>query len=331
MILFSEAHIVPKQPIGMRSQGNVILLHIRLTQASPKSDTVRLHLDKKNQKVLRWGAPSAENRGKVSENKGKVSETVKHPIQSDEIPTVDKSVIQAEPHETSKAEDDTDDWLKETVKRIHAGDASELEIEVIDAESLKSIYSEAENKSGLPIDAHDSEGATSKQDGQEGERSRDQKRSGRVAKEVAEVAKDNQVSQGSSRGNRANRGGAGVPDFATIIDQQLQNLLPTIIAQVGKHMNNQQNNKNQDDNIINDNNQGLGLDCVMMQRGKVIAYAFRQLKIHEKNYTTYDSELGVVIFALKIWRHYLANVVADALSRKERFKPRRVRAMNMAI
>ena len=42
-----------------------------------------------------------------------------------------------------------------------------------------------------------------------------------------------------------------------------------------------------------------------MQRGKVIAYASRQLKIHEKNYTTHDLKLGVVVFALKIWKHYL--------------------------
>ncbi|GJS86511.1 reverse transcriptase domain-containing protein [Tanacetum coccineum] len=98
---------------------------------------------------------------------------------------------------------------------------------------------------------------------------------------------------------------------------------------------------------------GLGLGCVLMQRGKVIAYASRQLKIHEKNYTTYDLELGAVVFALKIWRHYLygaksielfsdydceiryhpgkANVVADALSRKESVKPKRVRAMNMTL
>ncbi|GJQ99316.1 putative reverse transcriptase domain-containing protein [Tanacetum coccineum] len=122
----------------------------------------------------------------------------------------------------------------------------------------------------------------------------------------------------------------------------------------------------------------LGLGCVLMQRGKVIAYASRQLKIHEKNYTTHDLELGAVVFALKIWRHYLygtksviytdhkslqhifskkelnmqqhrwielfsdydyeicyhpgkANVVADALSRKERVKPKRVRAMNMTL
>ncbi|GKA73149.1 putative reverse transcriptase domain-containing protein [Tanacetum coccineum] len=50
-------------------------------------------------------------------------------------------------------------------------------------------------------------------------------------------------------------------------------------------------------------NQGLG--CVLMQRDKVIAYASRQLKIHEKNYTTHDLELGAVVFALKTWRHYL--------------------------
>ncbi|GJU33204.1 putative reverse transcriptase domain-containing protein [Tanacetum coccineum] len=115
-----------------------------------------------------------------------------------------------------------------------------------------------------------------------------------------------------------------------------------------------------------------------MQRNKVIAYASRQLKIHEKNYTTHDLELGAVVFALKFWRHYLygtksviytdhkslqhifdqkelnmrqrrwielfsdyeceiryhpgkANVVADALSRKERVKPKRVRAMAMTI
>ncbi|KAI3723553.1 hypothetical protein L2E82_35208 [Cichorium intybus] len=49
----------------------------------------------------------------------------------------------------------------------------------------------------------------------------------------------------------------------------------------------------------------LGLGCVLMQRGKVIAYASRQLKIHERNYTTHDLELGAVVFALKIWRHYL--------------------------
>ncbi|GKE67767.1 putative reverse transcriptase domain-containing protein [Tanacetum coccineum] len=48
-----------------------------------------------------------------------------------------------------------------------------------------------------------------------------------------------------------------------------------------------------------------GLGAVLMQREKVIAYASRQLKINEKNYTTHDLELRAVVFALKIWRHYL--------------------------
>ncbi|GJX79542.1 putative reverse transcriptase domain-containing protein [Tanacetum coccineum] len=52
-----------------------------------------------------------------------------------------------------------------------------------------------------------------------------------------------------------------------------------------------------------ESNQGFG--CVLMQRGKVIAYASRQLKIHEKNYNIHDLELGAVVFALKTWRHYL--------------------------
>ncbi|GJV61974.1 putative reverse transcriptase domain-containing protein [Tanacetum coccineum] len=115
-----------------------------------------------------------------------------------------------------------------------------------------------------------------------------------------------------------------------------------------------------------------------MQNEKVIAYASRQLKIHENNYTTHDLELEAVVFALKMWRHYLygtrctiftdhkslqhileqkelnmrqrrwlellsdydcdicyhpgkANVVADALSRKERVKPLRLRALVMTI
>ena len=50
---------------------------------------------------------------------------------------------------------------------------------------------------------------------------------------------------------------------------------------------------------------GIGLGCVLMQDGKVVAYASRQLKPHEKNYPTHDLELAEVVVALKIWRHYL--------------------------
>ncbi|KAJ9548848.1 hypothetical protein OSB04_021391 [Centaurea solstitialis] len=51
-----------------------------------------------------------------------------------------------------------------------------------------------------------------------------------------------------------------------------------------------------------------GLGCVLMQRGRVIAYASRQLKAHEVNYPTHDLELAAVVFALKLWRHYLYGV-----------------------
>ncbi|GKB36360.1 putative reverse transcriptase domain-containing protein [Tanacetum coccineum] len=121
-----------------------------------------------------------------------------------------------------------------------------------------------------------------------------------------------------------------------------------------------------------------GYGAMLMQREKVIAYASRQLKVHEENYTTYDLELGAVVFALRLWRHYLyrtkcvvftdhkslqyilnqkelnmrqrrwiellsdhdceiryhtgkANVVADALSKNERIRPLRVRALVMTV
>ncbi|GKE27375.1 putative reverse transcriptase domain-containing protein [Tanacetum coccineum] len=98
-----------------------------------------------------------------------------------------------------------------------------------------------------------------------------------------------------------------------------------------------------------------GLGAVLMQNEKVIAHASRQLKIHEKNYITHDLELGAVVlqhildqkelnmrqhrwlellsdYDCKICYHPgKANVVADALSRKERIKPLRVRALVMTI
>ncbi|GJW85766.1 putative reverse transcriptase domain-containing protein [Tanacetum coccineum] len=93
-----------------------------------------------------------------------------------------------------------------------------------------------------------------------------------------------------------------------------------------------------------------GLGAVLMQREKVIAYASRQLKIHEKNYTTHDLELGAVVFSLKLWRHYLygtkCTVFTDhkslqhILNQKElnmrqrsleREPPLRVRALVMTI
>nr|GEX44745.1 putative reverse transcriptase domain-containing protein [Tanacetum cinerariifolium] len=76
-----------------------------------------------------------------------------------------------------------------------------------------------------------------------------------------------------------------------------------------------------------------GLGAFLMQTEKVIIYASRQLKIHEKNYTTHGLELGAIVdYDCEIRYHSgKANVVADALRRKERIKPLRVRALVMTI
>ena len=58
----------------------------------------------------------------------------------------------------------------------------------------------------------------------------------------------------------------------------------------------------------------VGLDYVVMQRDKVIAYASRQLKVHDKNYPIHYLEFAAVVFALKIWRHYLYGVHVDVLT-----------------
>ena len=55
----------------------------------------------------------------------------------------------------------------------------------------------------------------------------------------------------------------------------------------------------------------VGLGCVLMQHGKVIDYDSRQIKAHEKNYTTHHLELEPVVFAFKIWRYYLYGVHVD--------------------
>ena len=62
----------------------------------------------------------------------------------------------------------------------------------------------------------------------------------------------------------------------------------------------------------------VGLGCVLMQRDKVISYASRNLKVHEKNYLTHDLELAAVEFALRIWRHYLYGVHVDVFTDHKR-------------
>jgi hypothetical protein len=56
--------------------------------------------------------------------------------------------------------------------------------------------------------------------------------------------------------------------------------------------------------VIYSNSSLKGLGCVLMQQGRVIAYASRQLKKHEQSYPTHDLELAAIVYALKIWRHY---------------------------
>ncbi|KAI3754798.1 hypothetical protein L1987_54589 [Smallanthus sonchifolius] len=133
-----------------------------------------------------------------------------------------------------------------------------------------------------------------------------------------------------------------------------------------------------EDLVVYSDASGQGLGCVLMQHGRVIAYASRQLKVHEANYPTHDLELAAIVFALKSWRHYLyvvkftiyfdhkilkyffeqkelnmrqrrwlellkdydceimyhpgkANVVADALSRKDVHTPIRVKACQLVV
>ncbi|KAH0644892.1 hypothetical protein KY284_032776 [Solanum tuberosum] len=64
----------------------------------------------------------------------------------------------------------------------------------------------------------------------------------------------------------------------------------------------------------------IGVGCVLMQNGKVIAYTSRQLKVQEKNYPTHDHELAAIIFALKIWSHYLYGVHVDVFTDHKSFQ-----------
>ena len=65
---------------------------------------------------------------------------------------------------------------------------------------------------------------------------------------------------------------------------------------------------------------GKGLGCVLMQQGKVVAYGSRQLKPHERNYPTHDLELAAVVFALKLWRHYLYGVQFEVFTDHQSLK-----------
>ena len=62
------------------------------------------------------------------------------------------------------------------------------------------------------------------------------------------------------------------------------------------------------------------LGCVLMQSERVVAYGSRQLKNHEKNYPTHDLELEAIVFALKIWRHYLYGEQFKVFSNHESLK-----------
>ncbi|XP_052113917.1 uncharacterized protein LOC110278045 [Arachis duranensis] len=73
----------------------------------------------------------------------------------------------------------------------------------------------------------------------------------------------------------------------------------------------------------------IGLGCVLMQHGRVIAYASRQLKKHEQNYPTHDLEMAAVVFALKIWRHYLYGETSQ--SRQKAYVDNRRRNLEFSV
>ena len=72
--------------------------------------------------------------------------------------------------------------------------------------------------------------------------------------------------------------------------------------------------------VVNNDASKGGIGYVLMQEGKVIAYASWQLKPHEKNYPTHDLELAAVVFELKIWRHYLYGVHCEVFTDHQSLK-----------
>ena len=68
------------------------------------------------------------------------------------------------------------------------------------------------------------------------------------------------------------------------------------------------------DFVVYSDSSRSGLGCVLMQEGRVITYASRQLKTHERNYLTHNLELAAVVFALKIWTHYLYGVGCEVFT-----------------
>ena len=75
----------------------------------------------------------------------------------------------------------------------------------------------------------------------------------------------------------------------------------------------------------------IGLGGVLMQEGKVVAYASRQLRVHEKNYPTSNLEVAVVVFVLKIWRHYLFGSKFEVFSDHECNAPVLSRLFNRVV
>ena len=63
-----------------------------------------------------------------------------------------------------------------------------------------------------------------------------------------------------------------------------------------------------------------GLGCILMQSGRVVAYGSLQLKNHERNYPTHDMELAAILFALKIWCHYIYGEQYEVLSYRKSLK-----------